>query len=708
MIQSIKRIPAHRFSTFFIVGISLSIGWGIRGNFGHEYGAAFAGCLAAITVALLSGREDWRKRVAYFAFFGALGWGFGASQSYMQVLSYTESGHAISQWYGYMATFYIGFLWAAMGGAGTAFPAVASKKQIVNLFTPLLFLFGAWLILDTIEDPVGRLLEQGAAFDGTWSRHKSPLYWFDADYLPAFFALFGVAVYDMVQRKGDSNRLWLPMFAIAGAGLGWLIQLVLGATGLEDNFASALTYLQGDPSYINKETGLPAYEASNLLNNWPQWFGDYPHHVGWFVGLIIGVFAYFFKFGIFRNGASLLAYMGTGWIASFLAFPVLGSIFFEQYGGIRMTPPRADDWAGITGVFIATSIWLWRNNLRPVAMASLISGTIGGLGFAGMQWVKQLLMSVGNPRILESKGILPGSEEFTAITSTWAKWQGQNWHSFLEQSYGFVNGIAIAVAIAYLASRIKIHSDKQVDGKDKNWGRWTWAFSALFVTLGLTYFNVFKNVNEWGKQLNKHIWKQEITLADGSTEWVPAFWDLPYIGRFPGLDFLDLTPAGFFNLTWAFLVVACILIVRRHYKNPLPIIPKNPLAKGQIIFLILLWIMVVGNFERALAAWHPSRILTEWVIFMNAILVTALVILVPRDSEKITINEQEEYGPVYKKLWLKTISIFILTSLLFLGTNRLVYKYPEFDKLNHKWHHTRFGPEASWKSRPNLKNRDHR
>ena len=107
---ALKSNPFQRAGVLFLVGISLSIGWGIRGNFGHEYGASFAGCLAALAAAILSGREDWRQRIPYFAFFGALGWGFGASISYMQVISYSESGHAVSQWYGYLCLFLIGFL----------------------------------------------------------------------------------------------------------------------------------------------------------------------------------------------------------------------------------------------------------------------------------------------------------------------------------------------------------------------------------------------------------------------------------------------------------------------------------------------------------------------------------------------------------------------------------------------------------------------
>jgi hypothetical protein len=86
------------------------------------------GALAAMGVVLLSGREDWRRRIAYFAMFGALGWSFGGSISYMQVIAYTHSGHSLSALYGFASLFVIGFLWAAMGGAGPAPPAIHSLK----------------------------------------------------------------------------------------------------------------------------------------------------------------------------------------------------------------------------------------------------------------------------------------------------------------------------------------------------------------------------------------------------------------------------------------------------------------------------------------------------------------------------------------------------------------------------------------------------
>jgi len=704
MIKSIRNISGTRLGNIFLVGLSFSIGWGIRGNYGHEYGAAFAGALGTLAVVLVSGREDWRKRIPWFALFGALGWGFGASQSYMQVISYVESGQVISQAYGYIALFWIGFLWAAMGGAGTAFAAVATRERLVNIFKPLLFLWGAWLLLDLIEDPVAKLMQEGINFDSTWFRHKNPLYWFDADYLPALFVLIAMWAYDLYNRKGEHNRFCLPLFAAGGALSGWLVQLIMRFAGIESKFASALTYLQGDPSYIDPATGQHAYEASNLLNNWPQWFGDYPHHVGWFIGLILGITAYFLLFGKFRNGSSLIAWMGSGWLISFLVFPVLGSLFFTQYGGLRMTPPRSDDWAGITGVFFATILWMWRNNLRPVAVAAIISGTIGGVGIIGMEWLKQLMLSFGSPRILAAKGILPGSDAFNQITSKWANWQSQNWHSFFEQTYGFINGIAIAVALGFLASRIKIHSDND-EITSKASVRWTTAFSVLFVLLGLTYFNVVKNVDNWSSTLDPKVWKEVVTQANGTTETISAKWDMPIFGRLPGIDFLHTTPLGWFNLTWALLTLACIMIVMRHYKKPLPIIPQGPLAKGQVIFLILLWIMVVANFERVLPGWAPQRLLTEWVIFVNAILATVLVILLPKEQETVTILEEQNYKLVYKRLLIKGVLVLIISSSFFWSTNQMIYHaYPKIDEQFQSGYQTRFGPNASWKSHPNLKN----
>src|SRR5258708_6065915 len=109
----------ERLRMLLFVGISLSIGWGIRGNFGHGWGAALPGALAAMAVVLLSQRADWQRRIAYFAMFGAIGWFFGGSMAYMILIAFTHSGHSPSVLYGFLCLFAVGFLWAAIGGGLT-------------------------------------------------------------------------------------------------------------------------------------------------------------------------------------------------------------------------------------------------------------------------------------------------------------------------------------------------------------------------------------------------------------------------------------------------------------------------------------------------------------------------------------------------------------------------------------------------------------
>src|SRR5437667_9613501 len=105
-----------------------------------------AGVLIALAVVIFSGREDWHRRAAFFAAFGAIGWSFGGSISYMQVIAYTHSGHSPSQLYGFACLFVIGFLWAAMGGAGAALPAFLSRERLTEFFAPLTAVFVGWIL----------------------------------------------------------------------------------------------------------------------------------------------------------------------------------------------------------------------------------------------------------------------------------------------------------------------------------------------------------------------------------------------------------------------------------------------------------------------------------------------------------------------------------------------------------------------------------
>src|SRR4051794_41902188 len=104
------------------------------------------GALAAMAAVLLSGRADWLRSIPFFTMFGALGWSFGGSISYMQVVPYTHSGHSPSVLYGFACLFIIGFLWAAPRRAGTALTAVPGRNRGGRVFPAVGLLFvSGWL-----------------------------------------------------------------------------------------------------------------------------------------------------------------------------------------------------------------------------------------------------------------------------------------------------------------------------------------------------------------------------------------------------------------------------------------------------------------------------------------------------------------------------------------------------------------------------------
>ncbi len=111
-------IKKTNLADLLFVALAMSVGWGFRGNYGHEYGAMVPGALVAIAVCLISGREDWYRRIIYFGLFGAVGWAFGGQMSYGIIIGYTKSTDLLTVFYGFGALFLIGLIW---GGIGAAF-----------------------------------------------------------------------------------------------------------------------------------------------------------------------------------------------------------------------------------------------------------------------------------------------------------------------------------------------------------------------------------------------------------------------------------------------------------------------------------------------------------------------------------------------------------------------------------------------------------
>ncbi len=97
------------------------MGWGIRGQYGHEWGAMVPGVLVAFTLVFLFGRRTTSLNAARAVALTALAFSFGGTMTYGQTIGLTQDtplvgNHAAYRW-GMMGLFVKGGLWIGFGGA---------------------------------------------------------------------------------------------------------------------------------------------------------------------------------------------------------------------------------------------------------------------------------------------------------------------------------------------------------------------------------------------------------------------------------------------------------------------------------------------------------------------------------------------------------------------------------------------------------------
>src|SRR5207244_547952 len=109
----------------------------------------------------------------------------------------------------------VGFLWGALGGAGTALPACLDRERLTSLFPPMLAVFAAWLLQDLAVPYFERMEAAGR-------RHESFLYWYDTDWIAALLAIVAVLVLAVIRRRVCwGTKLILHM------AVGWWVAFLL-------------------------------------------------------------------------------------------------------------------------------------------------------------------------------------------------------------------------------------------------------------------------------------------------------------------------------------------------------------------------------------------------------------------------------------------------------------------------------------------------
>lgn len=116
--------------SILIVGMALGTAWAVRGQFGHEQGAAWAGGIGAFALILVAQRPDWLKKILPITMASAIGWGVTGMISYGMVVGYGRSNNYPNAVYGLMMLFVIGALFGLLGGGltGLSLESNGTKK----------------------------------------------------------------------------------------------------------------------------------------------------------------------------------------------------------------------------------------------------------------------------------------------------------------------------------------------------------------------------------------------------------------------------------------------------------------------------------------------------------------------------------------------------------------------------------------------------
>lgn len=186
-----------------LAALSMSVGWGLRGDYGHEAGAMMPGALFGLAVCLAAGRKDWLERAPTLAAICAIGWAFGGQMSYGIVIGYTASSTFANVAYGYAGLFLIGALWGAVGAGLLGLGLTLRRSEIDAVVGPLLAVYLGWKLLEWTG------LE--ARLDALWNPY-------DTDWIAAAAAFLIALGYGMLAPKARKACEWIAVLAA-----GWWI-----------------------------------------------------------------------------------------------------------------------------------------------------------------------------------------------------------------------------------------------------------------------------------------------------------------------------------------------------------------------------------------------------------------------------------------------------------------------------------------------------
>ena len=242
-----------------IGAMALGTAWAVRGKFGHEQGAAWAGAIGALSIILVAKRPDWYNRMFKIALVAAFGWGLSGMISYGQVVGYAMVDDLGTVAFGLLMLFVIGILYGFIGGGLLGFALTDTGETSVpwSLLITEMVAFGL-LAFGLLVNQLGWLM----------TPPRSELW---AACLGACIPIAWRAL-----RTRNNAVMKVAIWSALGAGFGFasgnFLQVSGRAAGLPFNFWNVMEYSIGfwgglGMTYAVLTSAWPALEKKSSRSN---------------------------------------------------------------------------------------------------------------------------------------------------------------------------------------------------------------------------------------------------------------------------------------------------------------------------------------------------------------------------------------------------------------------------------------------------------
>jgi hypothetical protein len=223
----------NQLLSILIVGMAFGTAWAIRGQFGHEQGAAWAGGIGALALILAAKRQDWYEKMLPITLASVIGWGSSGMISYGIVVGYGHSDNFPNAFYGLLMLFLIGCLYGILGGGLVGLSLESNQEKKVKwgaLFSEivaggvigyyLLIVQFGWLMTPPRDEMWA--VSMGAGLALLWhmvrNKYQSPI---RVALYSAIGAGFGFAFGNFLQILGNVMEIQFNMWNVMEYSIGF-------------------------------------------------------------------------------------------------------------------------------------------------------------------------------------------------------------------------------------------------------------------------------------------------------------------------------------------------------------------------------------------------------------------------------------------------------------------------------------------------------